>query len=182
MTIALVNPNTSTATTEAMVAIAQDAAGGSATIKGVTAHFGASLITEPGALSVAADAVLALAPTLGDYDGVIVAAFGDPGLHALRERLPCPVTGIAEAGMAEAAKGGRRFAVVTSTVDARTRAARASGPPPITTASAPPSAMAVPQALPSAATRAASSVIKLWGSPGVMNVPANASWPWKAAA
>ncbi|XWN31102.1 MAG: aspartate/glutamate racemase family protein [Devosia sp.] len=125
MTIALVNPNTSTATTEAMVAIAQDAAGGSATIKGVTAHFGASLITEPGALSVAADAVLALAPTLGDYDGVIVAAFGDPGLHALRERLPCPVTGIAEAGMAEAAKGGRRFAVVTTTPDLRGAIAKA---------------------------------------------------------
>ncbi|MEM8852940.1 MAG: aspartate/glutamate racemase family protein [Pseudomonadota bacterium] len=119
MTIALVNPNTSAATTEAMVAIAQETAGVRADIKGVTAPFGAPLITDPDTLAVAADAVLTLAPTLGEYDGVIVAAFGDPGLFAVRERLPCPVTGIAEAGMEEAGAGGRRFAVVTTTPELR---------------------------------------------------------------
>jgi Asp/Glu/hydantoin racemase len=46
---------------------------------------------------------------------VIVAAFGDPGLAHLRRVLGCPVTGIAEAGMAEAAAGGRPFVVVTTT-------------------------------------------------------------------
>jgi Asp/Glu/hydantoin racemase len=80
---------------------------------------GAPLITEPGTLAVAAEAVVALAPQLAGADAVIVAAFGDPGLDALRELLPCPVTGIAEAGMAEAGAGGRRFAVATTTPDLR---------------------------------------------------------------
>lgn len=117
MRIALVNPNTSTATTAAMVRIAAAEAGARAALSGFTAPFGASLITEPQALARAAQAVAALAPDLADAEAVIVAAFGDPGLQALRAALPVPVTGIAEAGMAEAAAGGRRFAVVTTTAD-----------------------------------------------------------------
>ncbi len=54
---------------------------------------------------------------------MIVAAFGDPGLAALRAALGAPVTSIAEAGMAEAAEGGRRFAVVTTTPGLRDRIA-----------------------------------------------------------
>ena len=115
MRIVLVNPNTSAATTAAMVAIAQETAAGHAEVEGMTAPIGAPLITEPGALAVAAEAVIALAPALAGADAVIVAAFGDPGLDALRSLLSCPVTGIAEAGMAEAGAGGRRFAVATTT-------------------------------------------------------------------
>lgn len=115
MRIVLVNPNTSKATTTVMVDIAAEAAAGRADVVGITAAFGAPLITEPAALAVAAEAVVALAPALLHADAVIVAAFGDPGLHALRGLLPVPVTGIAEAGMAEAAAGGRRFAVATTT-------------------------------------------------------------------
>ncbi|WP_239519851.1 aspartate/glutamate racemase family protein, partial [Stenotrophomonas maltophilia] len=48
-------------------------------------------------------------------NGVIVSAFGAPALQNLRQHMTVPVTGIAEAGMAEAAAGGRRFAVVTTT-------------------------------------------------------------------
>jgi Asp/Glu/hydantoin racemase len=115
MRLILVNPNTNAATTAAMTAIAAEAAGAAATVEGLTAPFGVPLITQPAALSVAADAVAALAPALSGADAVIVAAFGDPGLMRLRAALPVPVTGIAEAGMAEAAAGGRRFAVVTTT-------------------------------------------------------------------
>lgn len=117
MRIALVNPNTSATATEMMVSIAEEEAAGRATIDGLTAPFGAALITEPVALAVAADAVVALTPSLRAADAVIVAAFGDPGLAELRARLTCPVTGIAEAAMAEAGAGGRRFAVVTTTRD-----------------------------------------------------------------
>lgn len=117
MQLVLVNPNTSGATTAAMVAIAQAEAGTRAAVVGLTAGFGAPLITTPAALATAAEAVTALAPSLAAADAAIIAAFGDPGLAALRRALPCPVTGIAEAGMAEAAAGGRRFAVVTTTPD-----------------------------------------------------------------
>jgi Asp/Glu/hydantoin racemase len=123
MRLALLNPNTSADTTALMVSIAARAAGPSAQIEGYTAPFGAALITSPEALDRAAKAVEALAPALVGVDAVIIAAFGDPGLHALRRALSVPVTGIAEAGMQEAATGGRRFAVVTTTPDLKDRIA-----------------------------------------------------------
>ncbi|WP_300055254.1 aspartate/glutamate racemase family protein [uncultured Roseobacter sp.] len=117
MTLALVNPNTSTTTTAVMVDIAAQEAGADVHIEGFTAPFGAPLITGPDALDHAAEAVVALAPELSRADAVIVAAFGDPGLSQLRSILDVPVTGIAEAAMAEAAAVGRRFAVATTTPD-----------------------------------------------------------------
>ena len=114
MRLILINPNTNSAMTGEMVAIGALACSG-AQITGVTAPFGVGLITDPETLATSARAVAALAPTISDSDGVILAAFGDPGLEKLRDYLHCPVTGIAEAGMAEAAACGRRFAVVTTT-------------------------------------------------------------------
>ncbi len=103
MKLLLVNPNTNAATTDRMVEIAREAAPPGVVIEGATAGFGAPLITEPGALAIAADAVEALARSADTrrFDGVIVAAFGDPGLDRIRALVPCPVTGIAEAGMAD---------------------------------------------------------------------------------
>ena len=115
MRIALVNPNTNSETTAAMVSIAAEEAGVRARVEGHTARFGVPLITEPAALDRSANAVAALAPSLAAADAVIVAAFGDPGHDALSETLDVPVTGIAEAGMAEAGVNGRPFAVVTTT-------------------------------------------------------------------
>lgn len=112
----LINPNTSRGTTAAMLEIARASVPG-VPVRDLTARFGAPLITDEAALAEAAQAVLALAPEIGDAAGVIVAAFGDPGLSALRTRIAVPVTGLAEAGMAEAGAGGRRFAVVTTTPD-----------------------------------------------------------------
>jgi Asp/Glu/hydantoin racemase len=114
MRLALVNPNTSAATTGAMVRIARQTAP-EVEITGFTAAFGEPLITDEGSLATSARAVLALAPMLAGFDGVVIAAFGDPALAELRRRLEIPVTGIAEAGMGEAAMGGRPFAVATTT-------------------------------------------------------------------
>lgn len=113
----LINPNTSAAATAAMVAVAREAAPAGVGITGATVATGVPLITDEGSLALAADAVSALAAGLDaeDWDGVIVAAFGDPGIDALRARFPIPVTGIGEAGVAEAARDGRRFSVVTTT-------------------------------------------------------------------
>jgi Asp/Glu/hydantoin racemase len=131
MRLLLVNPNTSAATTDAMLAIAREAAPAGVSIEGATAPFGEPLITDEAALAVAAEAVQALVTgeRVTGFDGVIVAAFGDPGLAALRSRLPVPATGLAEAGMGEGAAHGL-FAVVTTTPDlaaAIGRAARAYG-------------------------------------------------------
>jgi allantoin racemase len=114
--IVLVNPNTNAATTALMVAIARQHLAPSFELEGATATAGAPLITNEDQLRVAAAAVVGMAPSLANTsDGVIVSAFGDPGAEALRELLSIPVAGIAECAMREAAAGGRRFAVVTTT-------------------------------------------------------------------
>lgn len=48
----------------------------------------------------------------GAHDGVLVAAFSDPGINAVREAVDVPVVGIGEAALAEAATFGP-FAVLT---------------------------------------------------------------------
>ncbi len=114
--IVLVNPNTNAATTALMVAIAREHLAPDFQLEGATAAIGAPLIVDEGQLRVAAEAVAGMAPNLaGRSDGVIVSAFGDPGVEALRRLLSVPVAGIAECAMREAAAGGRRFAIVTTT-------------------------------------------------------------------
>lgn len=69
------------------------------------------------ALSKAAEAVAELIDqlTANEPDGVLISAFGDPGLDAMRPVCSCPVARIAEASMTEAARDGRRFGVATTT-------------------------------------------------------------------
>lgn len=119
MKLLLVNPNTSQQTTDVMLHIARAAAPAGVTLIGATAPFGSPLIVNEAHLATAAEAVDATlaAWAASDLGGVIIAAFGDPGLASARRMLSCPVTGIAEAGMAEAAAGRRRLAVVTTTPD-----------------------------------------------------------------
>jgi allantoin racemase len=117
--IALVNPNVDASATRAMLLVASSAVAPGFVVVGRTAPFGMPLITNDDALAVAALAVAAMAPSLaGDsFCGIIVSAFGDPGLQDLRKAVEVPVTGLAEAGMAEAAWEGRRFSIVTTTPD-----------------------------------------------------------------
>jgi Asp/Glu/hydantoin racemase len=46
------------------------------------------------------------------HDAVIVAAFGDPGLLALREVLLMPVTGLTESALMSACLLGQRFSII----------------------------------------------------------------------
>ena len=114
--VVLINPNTNRATTERMVDIAREAAGGRFTIAGLTAAQGVGLITTAKELATAALGVTALAAELpATCDGVILSAFGDPGLAELRRRARVPIVGIGEAGLLAAVEGGRRFAIATTT-------------------------------------------------------------------
>jgi len=118
MPVLLLNPNTNSATTQAMVHLARQACR-DLTINGRTAPFGAPMIVDETGLAIGAQSVMAMLDTAllrGEpIDGVIVAAFGDPGLAAIRAKLDRPVCGIGEASFLEAAQGGRRFAVATTT-------------------------------------------------------------------
>ena len=63
---------------------------------------------------LAAVATLQLvAERAGEYDGVAIACYGDPGLYACREVSPVPVVGIAEASMLMACAVAHSFSIVT---------------------------------------------------------------------
>lgn len=109
--ILLMNPNSSRRTTDAMVAIA---ARSLPDVIGWTAPGGPELLVSMAYLRAAADYVAA-AEIPEATQGVIVSAFGDPGRAALAARLDIPVVGIGQAAALAAARGGRRFAVVTHT-------------------------------------------------------------------
>ena len=98
-----------------MVAIAEASASAGLLIRGHTALTGPPLIVDPEGLEAARCAVLDLVPDLTAADGVVVAAFGDPGADELAEALAVPVIGIGEASIREACEGGRRFSIVTTT-------------------------------------------------------------------
>jgi len=120
--ILLINPNSSVATSRMMRDIAQRAAGARMTVVEATAvRSPAMIITADELAASAAEVVeIGLAHLAAHGDtcaGIIVAAFGDPGLEALRARVAVPVVGICEASMHAAAHGGRRFAVATVTPD-----------------------------------------------------------------
>jgi allantoin racemase len=113
----VINPNTSANVTALLQQHVQAAAGSHVSVRSVTARFGAPYISDEASYAVAAHAALdawatALSDTKRQPDAVLIGCFGDPGLQALRESSPVPVTGLAEAAFIEAARHGR-FAVVT---------------------------------------------------------------------
>ena len=124
--VLLINPNTSTATTAMMHALARAALPAHLDLRSVTAGQGAAMITSDAELATAVDQVRRLglhhAPQVA---AIVVAAFGDPGLQALRDEVDVPVLGIGESSMHEAASGGRRFGVATTTPGLQASIARA---------------------------------------------------------
>ena len=56
--------------------------------------------------------MLALAAAQTDAAGYVIACFGDPGLHALRDQSTLPVVGIQEASVMTALTLGQRFGVI----------------------------------------------------------------------
>ena len=54
-----------------------------------------------------------LSERASEFDAVIIAAFGDPGIGAVREMFDIPVIGLAEASMLMACPLGRNFSIVS---------------------------------------------------------------------
>jgi Asp/Glu/hydantoin racemase len=114
--ILLINPNSNHATTEMMVQIAQSAAPKEVEIVGATAPHSPPMIVDPEALAASAPQVVEIGLSLAkDVSGIIISAFGDPGIADLRRQVDIPVVGIAEAAMVAASDKGRRFGVATTT-------------------------------------------------------------------
>lgn len=116
--ILLLNPNISVDTTTMMVEIAQSNAPEGVTVIGATVASGVPMITTKAELDAAAHEVIECwRRRSANPSGVIVGAFGDPGLDQLREMATVPCVGLCEAAMLEASTGGRRFGIATVTPD-----------------------------------------------------------------
>jgi allantoin racemase len=113
MRLLLINPNISGSVSQLILDEALRSGPDGAAIEILTAPFGVAYIeTRFEALIGAYAAAQLAAEHYERFDAVVVAAFGDPGLAALREVLPIPVTGLTEAALARAAQLGRRFSVI----------------------------------------------------------------------
>lgn len=119
-TIVLINPNSSAGATTSMVDLAQTQAGDTAKILGITNDGAAALLTTPHDMATAAQGVVQRGVAAAKDPNVaviIVGAFSDPGLDALRAAVQIPVLGIGEEAFHQAARGGRQFGIVTVTPD-----------------------------------------------------------------
>ncbi|MBB5695754.1 aspartate/glutamate racemase family protein [Muricoccus pecuniae] len=113
MRLLLLNPNTTAAVTDLLLAAARTVAAPGTELIPATAPRGVPYIaTRAEAVLGGAVALEMLAEAEG-LDGAIVAAFGDPGLGGARELFDFPVVGMAEAAMLTACMLGRRFSIVT---------------------------------------------------------------------
>ncbi|RAR84921.1 Asp/Glu/hydantoin racemase [Paracidovorax anthurii] len=115
----VINPNTTAGVSALLQRHVQAAVGPGVAVRTATARFGAPYIACEASYAVAGHAALdawaaALAQGAGQGapDAVLIGCFGDPGLLALRECSPVPVTGLAEAAFIAAARHGR-FGIVT---------------------------------------------------------------------
>lgn len=114
--VLLINPNSLEVTTAMMVAIAKSAAGDDFDIIGATATRAPTMIVSAEALDAAALEVEEIAQANQEScDGIIVSAFGDPGLAGIKASMTLPAVGIGESAMLDAGENGRRFGVATTT-------------------------------------------------------------------
>lgn len=119
-TIVLINPNSNEQATASMAELAQHEVGSQAKVVGVSNSSAPKLLTTPQDMRDASAGVVALGVAAAADEQVvalIVSAFSDPGLEALRAQVTIPVFGIGESVFQEAAKGGRTFGIVTVTPD-----------------------------------------------------------------
>jgi allantoin racemase len=114
MRILVINPNTTQAMTDEIGNVARAAAAPATEIEAVSPANG------PRSIEGFTDEVLGayntvdvVAQTKGQYDGYVIACFGDPGVSACREVADVPVVGIAEAAMHMASLVAHRWSIVT---------------------------------------------------------------------
>lgn len=113
MRLLVINPNISESVTALIEAEARRSAEPGTDLTMKTAAFGVAYIETRFEALIGAWATTQLAAEHhAGHDAVIVAAFGDPGLAALREVLPVPVLGMTESALATACLLGHRFSIV----------------------------------------------------------------------
>ncbi|MEO6943792.1 MAG: aspartate/glutamate racemase family protein [Lacisediminihabitans sp.] len=113
MRLLVVNPNTSEDVSRLIYSEATRIAGKGTEVLMRTAPYGVEYIETRLESLIAGNAVAqVIAEELEGVDGVVVAAFGDPGMPALKELVNVPVVGITEAALYTAALQGTRFSII----------------------------------------------------------------------
>ncbi|WP_051478786.1 aspartate/glutamate racemase family protein [Arthrobacter sp. H5] len=113
MKLLFINPNISDSVSALILAEAQRAASPGTEIVMRTAPYGVEYIeTRMESLLAAGAVAQVIAEEHQTVDAVVVAAFGDPGMPALKEFVDIPVVGITEAALYTAALQGARFSIV----------------------------------------------------------------------
>jgi allantoin racemase len=110
--IMVLNPNTNPRITDLLGQAARNHAPPGCTIISQNVAAGRPALRDAADLAVAEQQVLAMVRTQPDLDGLVIAAFGDPGLQAAQAMAPYPVAGLGASGLAAGAAHGS-FAILT---------------------------------------------------------------------
>lgn len=114
MKLLLVNPNTSEAMTSLMADAASSIASPGTDIVPTTARVGFPFVSSRVEAEISAPHIFeTIAEHHADVDGVIISAFGDPGIVGARQLFDIPVIGVSEAAMLTACALGDRFSIIT---------------------------------------------------------------------
>ena len=113
MKLLLINGNMTQAVTDAVVSEARRVAAPGTEITGVTAAFGANIVTREAENVIAGHAVLELlARHHAGFDAVILAISFDTALEAARQTSPIPVLGMTESALEAAGAVAERIGVI----------------------------------------------------------------------
>ena len=108
MKILLLNPNTTNSITDTLFKTASLVKSKETELIPITADKGFPYISNKAEAQIAGVRVLEIiAKHEKDFDAIIIAAFGDPGLIAARETFQIPIVGLGEASMLSACLFGK---------------------------------------------------------------------------
>jgi Asp/Glu/hydantoin racemase len=112
-TLYIINPNSSQAVTDGIAQAVAPLQGMGAPIECLTLTEGPPGIESQSQADETIAPMLRLAASLeATAAGFVIACFGDPGVHALRDRTAKPVLGIQEAAISTALTLGQRFGII----------------------------------------------------------------------
>ena len=116
MKILLYNPNTSEAITNTLYDTAKLVVSEGTTLVPMTAKKGFPYISTKVEAQITGTLVLEkIAEIHSQYDAIIIAAFGDPGLIPAKTLFNLPIIGLGEAAMLSACLFGKKFSIISFT-------------------------------------------------------------------
>ena len=125
--LVIINPNSSDSVTQAISDAVEPLQRFGTKLRFLTLQEGPPGIESQMQADLTIAPMLNLAAAQRDAAGFVIACFGDPGLHALRDATSLPVVGIQEASVSAALTLGHRFGVISILPNSIPRHMRAFG-------------------------------------------------------